>query len=36
MELDIKTVTLDRPFFYLILDRETNTPIFMGTLMDMA
>lgn len=36
IELDIKRVTLDRPFLYMILDCETNTPIFMGTLMDMA
>lgn len=29
-----KTVTLDRPFVYMIVDRETNLPIFIGTLMD--
>ena len=27
-----KTVTLDRPFIYFILDNETNLPIFMGTV----
>ncbi len=34
--IDYKTVTLDRPFLYMILDTETNTPIFMGTLLDIA
>lgn len=29
-----KTVILDRPFVYLIIDCETNLPIFMGMLMD--
>ena len=29
---DPKTVTLDRPFIYFILDNETNLPIFMGTV----
>lgn len=33
---DTKTVTLDRPFVYLIVDMQTNYPIFMGTMMDMA
>ena len=28
----LKTVTLDRPFVYLILDTQTNLPIFMGTV----
>ena len=36
MEMEIKRVTLDRPFVYMILDTETNTPIFMGTLMNMG
>ena len=26
------TITLDRPFVYMIIENETNTPIFMGTL----
>lgn len=34
MEEEPKTVRLDRPFVYLILDRKTNLPIFMGTMMD--
>ena len=25
-------ITLDRPFVYMIIENETNTPIFMGTL----
>lgn len=29
-------VTLDRPFIYLILDTETNLPIFTGTLMSLT
>lgn len=28
-----KTVRLDRPFIYMIIDCENNQPIFMGTLM---
>ncbi len=31
-----KTVTLDRPFVYMLVDRETDTPIFIGTLMSLA
>jgi len=31
---DPKTVYLDRPFIYLIIDTKTNTPIFMGALME--
>lgn len=31
--LDPKQVTLDRPFVYMILDQETKTPVFIGTLM---
>ena len=35
MELEeIKEVILNRPFLYMIWDRETNMPIFMGTFMD--
>lgn len=30
-----KTVTLDRPFIYFILDNETNLPIFMGTVTSL-
>lgn len=29
------TVTLNRPFVYMILDTETNLPIFMGTVCDL-
>jgi serpin B len=28
-----KSVYLDRPFFYMIIDTEQNLPIFMGSLM---
>ena len=31
---ETRTVVLDRPFVYLIIDCETNLPIFMGVLMD--
>ena len=31
---ELKTVILNRPFLYMIWDRETNMPIFMGTFMD--
>ncbi len=30
-----KTVYLDRPFLYLIVDREAGLPIFMGTVTDI-
>ncbi|MBR2012777.1 MAG: serpin family protein [Clostridia bacterium] len=30
-----KVVTLDRPFLYFIYDRETNLPIFIGTLTSL-
>ena len=30
-----KTVTLDRPFIYFILDNETNLPLFMGTVTSL-
>ena len=29
-------VTLGRPFLYLIVDRETNLPIFIGTATDIG
>ena len=35
MEMEIKRVTLDRPFLYMIVDTSSNTPIFMGTLMEI-
>lgn len=36
MELpEPKIVRLDRPFVYMILDRETNLPIFIGTVVDL-
>ncbi|MDR1131393.1 MAG: serpin family protein [Oscillospiraceae bacterium] len=31
---DIKTVFLDRPFVYLLLDCETGLPLFIGTVTD--
>lgn len=33
--LESKTVRLDRPFVYMIIDCESNHPIFMGTLEQM-
>lgn len=33
---DIKFVTLDRPFVYMLIDCEENLPFFIGTLMDMG
>lgn len=33
---EIVTVTLDRPFVYLIIDSETNLPLFMGTVTDLG
>lgn len=30
-----KIVYLDRPFVYMLIDCETNTPFFMGTMMDV-
>lgn len=32
---DTKTVTLDRPFVYMIVDSWENYPIFIGTMVDM-
>jgi len=31
-----KTVYLDRPFVYMLVDCETNLPIFVGTVMDVG
>lgn len=31
---EYKTVTLDRPFVYMLIDCEENLPFFLGTLMD--
>lgn len=31
----VRTVTLDRPFVFMLIDCEENLPIFIGTLMDM-
>lgn len=31
-----KTVCLDRPFVYMLIDCETNLPIFIGTAMDIG
>lgn len=35
MQEEIKTVRLDRPFVYMIIDCEHNVPIFIGTLIDV-
>ena len=32
---EAKTVRLDRPFIYMIIDCETNQPIFMGTMQQV-
>lgn len=32
---EIKTVRLDRPFVYMIIDCENNQPVFMGTTMSI-
>ena len=32
-EPELRTVILDRPFVYLIVDAHTMTPVFTGTLM---
>ena len=32
---DPKEVYLDRPFVYMLVDLETNTPFFIGTMMDV-
>jgi len=35
-EMEIKNVVLRRPFLYMILDTESNIPVFVGTLMNMG
>lgn len=32
---EVKTVRLDRPFIYMIIDCETNQPVFMGTMQQV-
>lgn len=31
---EVRTIRLDRPFVYLILDQKTGFPVFLGTMMD--
>ena len=33
---EIKTVYLDRPFVYLLIDCETNLPLFIGAVTDIG
>jgi len=33
--MDLKTVILDRPFVYAIIDNSANLPVFIGTVMDL-
>lgn len=33
---DYRTVTLDRPFIYMLIDCQTNLPFFIGTMMDVG
>ncbi len=33
---EIKSVYLDRPFVYMLIDCENNVPFFIGTMMDVA
>ena len=33
---EIKYVTLNRPFLYMILDCDTMTPVFIGTVTDIG
>lgn len=35
-EPEFKTVYLDRPFVYMIIDRQANQPIFIGATMDIS
>jgi len=35
MELEFKTVRLERPFVYLLLDCKTSLPFFIGTVLDL-
>lgn len=32
--MDIKTIVLNRPFMYMIIDKENGLPMFVGTLMN--
>ncbi|MBP6239466.1 MAG: hypothetical protein KA379_01220 [Oscillospiraceae bacterium] len=32
---DVKTVTLDRPFLYMVVDTHACVPLFMGTVTSM-
>lgn len=34
--IDVKVVDLDRPFVYMLIDCKTNTPFFIGTMMNPA
>lgn len=34
--MEVYTVTLNRPFVYMLIDCETNQPFFVGTMMDMG
>jgi len=36
MQKNVKTVRLDRPFVYAIIDNATNLPIFIGAVMTVA
>jgi serpin B len=36
IEPEIKTVSLDRPFVYLLIDCETNLPLFIGAVTDIS
>ena len=31
---EVKTVYLNRPFVYMLMDCRTGTPFFIGTMMD--
>lgn len=35
MVVDSKTVYLDRPFIYMLIDCQTNIPFFIGTMMNV-
>ena len=35
-EEEIQQVYLDRPFVYLIVDTETDLPLFLGIAMDLG
>ena len=32
LDVDVKTVTLNRPFVYAIVDNTTKLPVFIGTV----